>query len=351
MQNPTWIVCAVGLALCQEITHANDAPLDAGSIGPAHRSALQRAQTLNQQPESSLWRTPATLVFRYPGENTAQDDGFTVLDAMMKSPDPASRVRAIEGYAQYTSPEAIHRLLDGLFDAHPEVSAAAAYQLNQQFMHEQAANRVVWTRDRILERIPGPDETAQLPVNQTLAELRIVMAPGMLSVLSDDAHSVKRRRAAALCLGWMGCGEAADALAKTVWHDDAALALASVEALRRLGSPGLVPVWNGLLDHPSRPVRGMALEALAGLGVPEAFDALRAVAFRERGVDRALQERAISALAQWPAQVSVPVLLDVMERNPSLRALAAQMLRQKTGLNLGDMPGEWRRALEAPPTQ
>ncbi len=328
---------------------AESPPLPAATASnPALFSSLKRAETLSQQAESSLWRGHASPVFRYPGEDTSLGDGFAVLDAMMRSADPAARMRAVEGYARFASREALSRLADALFDPDPQVGSAAAQGLRLQLTSPDAADQRPWLRDRILDRVIASDGAPGTPFAQSIPELREILGPDMMSLLQDATQGMARRRATALCLGWMRYEEAVDVLAEAVWADDTALAAASADALYRLGDLGFVPVWRNLLQHSDRAVRVIAVEALAGLGGPQAFDALCAVALREVAIDRDLQERAVAALAQWPAPVSVPLLVDVMERNPALRARAAQMLRQKTGMNLGDMPGEWRRALETP---
>ncbi len=322
----------------------------AAASNPAFFSSLRRAETLNQQAESSLWRGQAAPVFRYPGEDTSLGDGFALLDAMMRSADPAARMRAVEGYARFASREALSRLMDALFDPDPQVGGVAAQGLRIQLRSPDAAGQRPWLRDRILDRVIALEGAPGTSFARNIPELREILGPEMISVLQDATQGVALRRAAALCLGWMRCEEAAGVLVETVLTDDAALAVAGADALYRMGELGLVSVWRNLLQHSERAVRVIAVEALAGLGGPEAFDALCAVALREVAIDRDLQERAVAALAQWPSPVSVPLLVDVMERNPALRARAAQMLREKTGMNLGDMPGEWRRALEGPPT-
>lgn len=275
-------------------------------------------------------------------------DGFAVLDAMMHSADPAARTRAVEGYARFSSREALSRLADALFDSEPWVVKAAAQGLRIQIASPNAPEERPWLRDRILDRVIAANGAPGIAFAQNMPDLQDILGTEMLALLQDATQDIARRRAAALCLGWMRYEEAVDILVKALWENDATLAAASADALYRLGDLGFVPVWRDLLQHSERAVRVIAVEALAGFGGVEAFDALRAVALREVVIDRDLQERAVAALAQWPASMSVPLLIDVMERNPALRARAAQMLRQKTGMNLGDMPGEWRRALEPP---
>ena len=303
----------------------------AGQAQPQQYRAWKRAQDLCTQPEATL-----------PGQrlrarsSVEQGSAQRVLEGMAAAGKAGVRVRAVEALET----DSFEALVAALHDAEPGVHTAAARSLVRTITQ---ANAVDWQRklcDHVYE-VLCTAHTGVIPA-AALRELSGVLGPRMRAVLVSDEEPEDRRLCAAYCLGRMRYVPAAEALAAAAWEGDARLAQACVEALAELGAAGDATDWGALTAHPQAGIRLQAVEMLGTLGGPQAYAVLMGIALGEQEGTVEMQRNAVQALAGWPPTQAVPALIDIMSRNPYLRRVTGELLRELTGLEIGDDADAWR---------
>lgn len=306
--------------------------------GTGLRQSVDRVLRLFSSEDVEWWQPDATWEAA-PRQNAVAEP---VLAGMARAAEPEVRLRAIEGLAGSSTRPALKQLVEGLADPSGEVRAAATRAL--------AKTDPNLLFEYVISDVTGGDAQNIAALDAALPEFRTPLAKSMLETLESTQEAPERVMAAAYCLGRMGCREAASALAAGTWSTDPAMADTCAEALYALRVPESVPVWIKLAQHPMPTVRGVAVQALSGLGGREAFEALRVIAQGGTGLEGELQCAATRGLAGWPKPDAVPVLIDVMEKNGAMRPCAAEQLRRLTGMPFAEQPSEWRQWYNGPPT-
>ena len=183
------------------------------------------------------------------------------------------------------------------------------------------------------------------PLNNALSQLGDFLNPLLLETLRTEIETVEHRRLAAYCLGRTGAQEAKDILTDNLHAEDADFAKTCLDALATLLPPGTTSTWLNLLDHPDSYFKTRAVRALAALGEPKSLDALRMILIGQSYPD--MQSIALQAVKDYPPEILIPLLIEVMETNPGLAPKALQLLRNRTGMDLGRRPGPWREWLNS----
>lgn len=297
--------------------------------GDAEReAAAARLRGLMERVEAQWHHRPETS-----GSRSGAAGALPVLVQGLKSNDPYTRLRALEGLAQTGDSRQAGAFIDALADPSPEVRALAA-----QVLAELDPVSVFESVMALFSSL-GPESLVQL--DEALPALRISLEGKMISVAEDGAEPLPRRRAAVYALGRMQSFAAMPMLARLAWEAEAPLALQCTDALISLADPIAVAHVAKLCGHPTREVRWRAVEGLAWMGGPAAVEALGGVAIDCPADDLELGKRALSLLATAPRDQAIPLLINVMRRNLKLRRAAAGVLRQITGEDLGDLPSNW----------
>lgn len=297
-------------------------PLDASRLQQAVARGMELLEGV-EQPRSGEDLVPVGDI---PEDATAE-----LARRMEVSGNPQTRLRAVETLAPGANPDTITALFQALQDPAPQVREAASARLSK-------VDSDVLAR-QVLEVLDTGNAAHVYALDAQLPGLRASLEQPLLAILQDPEASTRRRRIAAYSLGRMGALDAAEPLARAVWEENDALALTSCRALAQLRSPQSTGLWPVLLEHRLPAVRGMAVDALAAYGGPEAFGALLACA--QASPHARLARQAVRALTVWPLEQVAPALIDLMRANPGRAGTAAQALRALTGLQLVDAPEAW----------
>jgi HEAT repeat protein len=198
--------------------------------------------------------------------------------------------------------------------------------------------------EKIMAILGSGNGDAAVKIDAVLPDLRDALEPGMLRVLSAPDEPGPRKQVAAYALGRMNSVRAVPALMTGIWTSEAEpdVAVACARALAAIRDPAIGPALVDLIRHSLQSVRWVALQGLADLGGPEALDALQRVAIEPPEGDTELGRQAVSDLAASKKEMAVPLLIEVMRRNLSLRRAAVEALHQLTGEDLGDRPSDWQ---------
>ena len=293
-------------------------------------AATARLRGLIQRVDPQWIHRPDTAGARSGAAGTG---ALPVLLQGLKSNDPHTRLRALEGLAQTGDARQAGAFMDALADPSPEVRALAARVL------AQLDPVSVFESVMALLSTSGPEALAHL--DEALPTLRMCLEEKTISVVEDGAAPLARRRAAVYALGRMQSAAAMPLLARLAWAAEASLALQCADALISIADPVAVAHVARLCGHPTREVRWRAVEGLAWMGGPDAVAALGGVAIDCPAGDLELGRRALTLLGTAPQDQAIVLLVNVMRRNLKLRREAAGVLRQMTGEDLGDLPSAW----------
>ncbi len=323
-----------------------------------HRSRLTpRAEKAEDMPMVSRDKllifvallTGWTLAGTIWAEDQAQAQDL--LSSMSRSPEPAVRMRAVEAWGDTASPAAVTHVVEALGDPELQVRQAAAQALSAMTGRPHAVTAPERAANYVLNALlQGPPET-RAAVESVLPELRNVLEQRMAAVFTATQESSLRRQAAAFCLGRMGSSKQAEALAKETASADLDLARCCAEALFNLHDRRFTETWLGLAVHADAEIRARAVQALTELGGAAALGALARIAAGDSSGDLRLEDMAMESLNTWPERERIPVLIEVMRRNPRLKPAALERLRLITGLDLGSDPTPWQRWLEGRPPE
>jgi HEAT repeat protein len=196
--------------------------------------------------------------------------------------------------------------------------------------------------EKIMAILGSGTGDAVVKIDAVLPGLRDSLETGMLRVLDAPDEPGARKQVAAYALGRMNSVRAVPALMAAVWVAEPDVAVACAQALVAIRDPMIGPALADLIRHPVQPVRWVALQGLADLGSPESLEALHRVAVEPPDGDTELGRQAVSYLAATRNEMVVPLLIEVMRGNLSLRRAAVEALRQLTGEDLGDRPSDWQ---------
>ena len=279
-------------------------------------SALPSFQTPQPPPESADW----------------------LLRRMAESENPAARRRASEAWP--VSDEVmrdLNALVYALADPDPGVRDGAVGRIRAI-----APAEVFGFTMRVM--VAGDAEQVRA-LESALPLLSDLLEPFMLETLRTEIETSQHRRIAAFCLGRMGAHRAIDALAEHAWNEDALISRASVDALYAIASPAAETHWMKLLEHAELYFRVQAVRALAVIGSPSAFARLRQIILSEG--EETVQSEALAMIADYPGEQLLPLLVEILEINAPLRTRALQLLRARSGLELGARPSDWRAWVNA----
>lgn len=305
-------------------------PLGAWERG-AYEQSLARALRL-QFDHDTEWPNPGLV----PGLETAAP--ALAVDAagrMVHSQVASERLRALEAMVYADPRGSVEALLHALADSDPEVRSYAVSKL------PEVPEEVLFPF--IMSVLLYGDQSSVSSITEALPAFADILTPRMLEVFTSADQPLWNRRAAAYALGWMGSRDASPWLAEAIWSADPGFSMTCAEALRMLRDPDAEQTWQNLVLQGGTPFQHLAVGALAELGTRGAYDALLAVASGLAGaLPRSTQLRAVYGLATWPLPMAVPGLIEAMSRNSSMIRDAAQLLRDRTGQQIGDFPDEWQ---------
>jgi hypothetical protein len=318
-------------------------PVVPGTPAPQEYSripaSIARVSRLLDAPDPE-WLPPVTPPHLV---SDTQDNAETALRAMEVSASPAVRARALEALKETAAVGAADRFQVALTDPDPAVRGLAFQELGK--------NHPAQLYEYVITALAGGAIEAVAAVNLALPNLRSVLETPMMNTLADAAALPLHRRSAAYALGKMGSQAAGPALAEGVWATDPDMAFTCAQALSSLRDAQPADAWMRMLEHPQPAVRGMAVDALAGIGGAAAHDAIVSILSGARPVEVALQVYTVRAIKGWPGEVLYPLLVDTMRRNPPLSAVAAEVLQTRTGQRIGPDPEQWQQWLDSPPPE
>ena len=264
------------------------------------------------------------------------DSAEWILRRMLETETPELRMLAAETWPiSEEDAEAVRLLIGQLSDPSAIVRSGARQRLS-----EVEKSQVFAYTMRTLSSGTLTDVTA---LNNALPMLGDFLNPLLIETLRTELETEEHRRLAAYCLGRTGAREAKDLLTENLRGENTDLARTCLDALATLLPPGTTPTWLELLDHADPYFKTRAVRALAALGEPGSFEALRSIVLGQSYPD--MQGTALQAVQNYPAEMLVPLLIEVMETNRSLAPRALQALRNRTGIDLGHRPGPWREWL------
>ncbi len=270
------------------------------------------------------------------------EGGRGVLHGMQRARDPAIRMRAMEALGETGGPDDLDVCLASLADpvaAVRRTAAEAVARLCQRPGNSHLAEQLLM---RVFHVFSQWDIQRRSAFDAALPQWASVLCASARHALESDETKAGDRAVAAYCLGRMGCLEASAVLATFARNEDKKLAREAARALYRLRAPESTRTWVDLVRETDPMVQRIAVQALAAQGDSVALSALTSIAMGEGELPGTVQILATNALAAWPREAAVPALLRALYRNPTVRRYAGARLRAITGLNMGDMPEEWR---------
>ncbi|MCC6153858.1 MAG: HEAT repeat domain-containing protein [Candidatus Hydrogenedentes bacterium] len=262
-----------------------------------------------------------------------KDDASDLLMQMIQSPDPAIRLRAVEGLGGADSKGASPLLFIALADQETAVRDAATNAL--------AAVPQEALLDSVVGALGWGDPAIAQAVDAALPNLRSAIETPLLGRFTNQATPRVERMAAAYCLGRIGSTRASEPLANEVWDDDLTLALYCAEALASIEDPGLLRQYVRMAAHPQVQVRTAAYRGLARIGGDDARAVLLPAARGATEPDSNARKFAIRQLASVPNDEVVEYLIDLIRADAGLVLPSSDALAGILGLPQGLHRGHW----------
>jgi HEAT repeat protein len=303
-----------------------ESPPDAfpGEIEPSEvASVVEKDANVERRKERLLW-SPMS-----PNRENAQ----TPLAGMAISPDPAARIRALEGVASSGNQDLVPFVIYSLADADSGVRERAKqtlYRMDQGRVTESVVAVLAWGDPQV---IAGVD--AALP------GLRSILEPGMLRVLDANDTTRDERLAIAYGLGRIGSRRATEPLAELAWGDDPVLAVYAANALAWVDDPGALQTLARLVQHTDPNVRLPAYYGIARIGGPEALGLLTAAASPGGEPDRRVKRELIRYLGLVGDESTVHFLIGLVRARSGFVQSAIDALEVVTGMPKGLEGERW----------
>jgi hypothetical protein len=167
----------------------------------------------------------------------------------------------------------------------------------------------------------------------------------VLAILSRGESSALPG-AAELC-GRLGLQVAVPLLDRLVTHHDAAVRLATVEALSKIGSAGALTALERALDDSDRAIRLAAVITIAGKGYRAALRRLEAAVLGKgpRELERAEKRQFFEAYAVVAGAAALPVLSNILEPKGFLRRKETSETRTCAAYAIGRLQSPAARAV------
>lgn len=278
-------------------------------------------------------KKPPSMPTKRKQQPDATDDAADLLIQMIQSPDPAIRLRAVEGLGSEGTTEASPLLFIALADQETAVRDAATNALASI------------PQDVLLDSIVGAlgwgDPVIAQAVDASLPNLRSAVEAPLLARFTNHETPRVERMVAAYCLGRIGSTRASESLATEVWDDDLTLALYCAEALASIEDPGLLRQYMRMAAHPQVQVRTAAYRGLARIGGDDARAVLLPAARGATEPDSNARKFAIRQLASVPNEEVVEYLIDLIRADAGLVRPSSDALAAILGLPQGLHRGHW----------
>lgn len=316
--------------LCAEESGSEALPV-AGQETGGTGGTVQRVQSI-MAPSRTDWTSSPNAQTSDRQEATSSS-AKEVLTETALAEDEQTRLRGLEGLAALNSAEHVDTFVAALSDSSDDVRALAGQTL--------AKTDAAVVADRVLAMMASEDASLPSQAESALPVLRDLIAPRLMAIAGSKEESLTRILLSVRALGLMRSIEAIPLLAELAWAQDPRVACTGVAALGTIADPEAVPVLGGLSAHPDEQVRRLAVQYLGTLEGPQVAEALGSISAAPPGDDRELSRIAVSLLGQKTAENVTPLLIEAMRRNLSVRRMAGDILRKKTGQHLGDTPSEW----------
>lgn len=317
--------------LCAVSTAAPKAP--APVKPPSHASAQKEKGPFSEAPIPEKVDSTApdkALPMPPPPHKSAA----WVLEQMSRADNPEIRRRASEAWP--LDPEALETLeplIRQLSDPSAQVRSAAELRLA-----EYPASTLF---SYVMRTFTSLDTQKTAYIEVALPSLPAAAGAYFLETLNTEIELPLHRRIAAYVLGRMQYRTALPELTRHVWSQDAELAGTCVEALRSLHDPQSLDLWIQLLQHDNVYFRPIAIQALAALRSPAALEQIRQLVIHPGNT--AAQLSALSVVESYPPEGQLPLLIEILEKNPELAPHAHRMLRKQAGMDLGTQADPWRQ--------
>ncbi len=287
-------------------------------------TTLQRLQQLNERADTSSLRKPLVPFRPKPQEvysprneiSTAESSTEAFLSILEKENVPSGEVLKI------------------LCALEAEDLDAALAQVPRQH-YSALAGVALYALEE------GTSEEVACVLN-VLPYMRSILAPAMEEVLRQNSFGTRRHFSAVYVLGKLGEQGAVEKLSEYIERGTEEQKCLAGEVLTQMSYPDLLPLWERLLSSETTCLQYHAVRGLQRVGIARAFAVLHRFCVDAAVRAYPLQAAAVDALAEAPAAVAVPYLVDIVEKNGALRKSAAGWLRRITGMNLGDSPKEWQ---------
>lgn len=276
--------------------------------------------------------------FHLPKAAPPHKSAAWVLEQMSQTDNPAIRRRAWEAWPlEESDSETLEPLIQQFSDPSPAVRASAEQRLATQSPSTIFAY--------VMRSFSSGDTTKVHYLERALPSLPSEVGGYLLETLDTELELPLHRHIAAYALGRMGHRTGIEGLTRHVWSSDGDLAYRCVEALHAINDPKSLSLWMQLLGHDNPHIRSLATRALSVLQSPAALEQIRGLVLQVG--NETAQVNALSATEFYPAEWQFPLLVEVLEKNPTLAGHALRMLRQRTGMRFGTNPAQWKNWVDS----
>ncbi len=265
---------------------------------------------------------------------TYEPDSATVLlEQMLSSPDPATRLRGIEGMEASGEDAVVAPLITMLADPEPAVQIAARRALTN-IPQETLAQAVVAT-------LGWGEPTLAVALDEALPQLRGELEGELVRRLEAKGTARIERMTVAYALGRIGSVRAGASLAALVWGDDLVLAYYCADALTKIDDQSLLREYTRMATHPQVYMRTASYRGLARIGGDEARAAMTEAAAGRTEPDTSARKLAIRMLAYVGDDSTVEFLITLVQARTGLVEAASDALATMTGLPRGLQRERW----------
>lgn len=189
----------------------------------------------------------------------------------------------------------------------------------------------------------GSPEEAKI-IDNILPDIKPHLEKLLIESFQNYEIPLQQRRAIAYALGRIKSIEAVPYLwNETLTNPNYEMKYTCIQALANMPHSLSLEQWLEIAQSSYTNISLLACKAIFDYGGVQSEQCIRKIILGEIQSPQKVREYALSRIADYPLNILVPFLIEVMEKDPNLAINSANILKLKTGMNLGPAPQLWAK--------
>ncbi len=189
----------------------------------------------------------------------------------------------------------------------------------------------------------GSPEEAKI-IDNILPDIKPDLEKLLIESFQNYTIPLQERRAIAYALGRIKSIEAVPYLwNETLTNPNYEMKYTCIQALANMPHSLSLEQWLEIAQSSSTNISLLACKAIFDYGGVQSEQCIRKIILGEIQTPQKVREYALSRITDYPINILIPFLIEVMEKNPNLAINSANILKLKTGMDFGPAPQLWAK--------